>query len=292
MNNYFNTYLLLFFLLLFCPALAQAEGEFSLARSQVIKFPSEATALEHRLVVVLPPSYEKSPERTYPTLYFLDAYWDAPLVYATLGNLSYDRVVPEMIMVGLSLPESTEIGPYRDRFFSPTQKSDKAASGQADKLRKMLAHEVIPFVEAHYRARPEHSARALAGQSMGGLFTVDTMLQKTSAFSRFIAINPAVAWDLNYFLNTLKNNQQLPSKMDLRAFISYGTAEYEVFRNPIIAFAEKLQSAGYQGLALKVQPLQGMRHTGGKGEAWAKGLQWVFEDLKPKGPSGLEQAMQ
>jgi predicted alpha/beta superfamily hydrolase len=84
---------------------AQAANKpFVLANTQIIPVRSTSTGKAHELVVVLPASYAANPGKTYPVLYYLDAYWDTPLLTATYGNLIYDNQVPEFIMVGLSYP--------------------------------------------------------------------------------------------------------------------------------------------------------------------------------------------
>jgi predicted alpha/beta superfamily hydrolase len=82
------------------PATQTGERHFVLENTQIIPVQSQSTGRAHELVVVLPSSYATHPEKRYPVLYYLDAYWDTPLLTATYGNLIYDNQVPEFIMVG------------------------------------------------------------------------------------------------------------------------------------------------------------------------------------------------
>ena len=61
-------------------------------------------------MILLPAGYKNNPDKKYPVFYYLDAYWDTPLVSAIYGNLIYDNRVPEMIMVGLSYPAGADVG--------------------------------------------------------------------------------------------------------------------------------------------------------------------------------------
>src|SRR4051812_33263646 len=89
---------------------AQAQAgarKFVIENTAIVPIDSKYTGRRHELIVVLPSSYGKQPGKTYPVLYFLDGYWDTPLLSATYGNLMYDNFAPEFIMVGLSYPNGS-----------------------------------------------------------------------------------------------------------------------------------------------------------------------------------------
>ena len=54
---------------------------------------------------------------------------------------------------------------------------------------------------------------------------------------------------------------------------------------------KRLKKRNYASLSFQHHELEGMRHTGGKGEAYARGLIWAFKDLTPKQKSGLQKDM-
>lgn len=268
-----------------------ADAPFVLRGTLTHTLKSKHTGVTHELVVSLPETYQNS-KTDYPVLYFLDGYWDMPLVYATYGNLRYDNAIPDIILVGLSLPDGADYGAHRTRFFSPTPaKPGDPQTGHAAALYKMLTQEAVPYIEKHYRVRSDNQFRALAGQSMGGLFALYALYQKPARFSRFIAVNPAAVWDNNSIAaidaRFAEKNKSLPARL----FISYGSDEYAPFRQATVAFQKQLKARNYKGLELLTHELKGMRHTGGKGEAYARGLLWIFNDLAPKEKSGLQRDM-
>lgn len=251
---------------------------------------ASASDLTHQLIVTLPDTYSKEKNKKYPVIYYLDAYWDFPLLYATYGNLRYDRAIPEVIMVGLSIKGDGQ-NAYRQEYFSiVADPKKKYATGQAAKLFQHLSQDIIPYVDTHWRTLNNPAGRILAGQSMGGLFTLYGLLQKTPPFARFIAVNPAVAGSEA----ELARLQSAHSEKSLtgRLFISHGSEEYGPFREPIRQFKQQLTNTNYSGLQLKTATLDGMGHTGGKGEAYAKGLLWVLKDLAPDEKSGLQVDME
>lgn len=265
---------------------------YEFANTQIEHIQFTRAGLTHQLIISLPDSYAAQPNKSYPVVYYLDAYWDFPLLFATYGNLRYDRAIPEAILVGLSVPKDTVINSYRARYFTAEiNPQEKAPTGDAAILYKHLSEDIIPYVDTHFRTIASAQGRVLAGQSKGGVFALYSLYQKPSIFQRFIAINPAVSGNQNV-LNTLDREQARQFKsLPARVFISHGSVEYTPFRDPIISFKKQLQKRHYSGLMLRNQMLDGMGHTGGKGEAYSKGLLWVLKDLAGQEKSGLQVDM-
>ena len=75
---------------------------FELSGSEVRAIHSDLTGKDYELLIDLPPSFEKEPGRRYPVLFLLDGQWDFALLKTLSGGLRYDKVMPEMLIVGLS----------------------------------------------------------------------------------------------------------------------------------------------------------------------------------------------
>jgi predicted alpha/beta superfamily hydrolase len=274
------------------PAWAQSAPQpgykpFVLNNTQIIPMHSASTGREHELVVVLPSSFGSNPGKTYPVLYFLDAYWDTPLLVSTYGNLMYDNRAPEFIMVGLSYPSGANYDVERRKDYTITAMD--ANSGRADAFLDFITKEVAPLVESRFRG--EKRARAIAGSSLGGLFAIAAAYKAPGFFAGHIAISPAAGWDDGALAKLderyARDHKALPARM----FISYGTDEYPGFREPIAAFQQRLAARGYQGLALQNYAMHGLDHTSVKGDGYVRGLNWIWQPRKPAGPSGLTRAM-
>lgn len=161
---------------LFCSAYAE-KVTLTIPGSETIKLHSKQTKQDHELIVILPGSYESSPKRHYPTLYYLDAYWDFALVYSLYQQLRVDDLLPEMILVGLSYPGSND--DYirrRTSDFLPMKDARAPGSGNADAFLAYLKQSVVKKIEYKYRADPKD--RVLAGHSLGGLFTLYAMYKE------------------------------------------------------------------------------------------------------------------
>lgn len=264
-----------------------AERRFVLENTRIVPLQSQSTGRAHELVVVLPSSYAAHPERRYPVLYFLDAYWDTPLLAATYGNLIYDNQVPEFIMVGLSYPSGADYDSERRRDYTIT--ATDAGSGQADAFLGFITKEAAPLVESRFRAEPTH--RVIAGSSLGGLFAIAAAYKAPGFFVGHIAISPAAGWDRGALGKVDAAYTRDHKALVARMFISHGSIEYPAFRHPIVAFQKQLAGRHYQGLALQTWTMEGLDHTSVKGDGYVRGLMWVWKPYKPAGPSGLTKAM-
>jgi hypothetical protein len=271
------------------PAWAQQpERHFVLENTQIIPVHSQSTGREHELVVVLPSSYAAHPEKRYPVLYYLDAYWDTPLLTATYGNLIYDNQVPEFIMVGLSYPSTANYDVLRRRDYTIT--ATDADSGKADAFLGFITKEVAPLIESRFRA--EKTNRVISGSSLGGLFAIAAAYKAPGFFAGHIAISPAAGWDHGALARADAAYARDHKALAARMFISHGGIEYPAFQQPIVAFQKQLADRRYQGLALQTWTMEGLDHTSVKGDGYVRGLMWVWKPNKPAGPSGLTKAMQ
>lgn len=284
--------ILLIFVISIPVAYAQKDRHFVLENSQYIQLKSELTKRDHELIVLLPGSYNNSQDKHYPVLYFLDAYWDLPLLYSIYGQLNWDNVIPEMIMVGFSYPgKNAKYDDLRARDFTPTKVGNEHPnSGDAALFLQFIKATVIPRIESDYRV--DKNERALGGSSLGGLFTLYAMYENPALFKRHIAISPAVGWDDRYMFKRddgyAKQNKSLPARL----FLSLGGDEYALFSDPIIDFQKKIEKRNYHELGLLNYTIDGERHGGVKAEGYSRGLRWVFKDIAPTGPSGLERLYQ
>lgn len=141
--------------------------------------------------VWVPPGYDGNQDR-YTVIYLLDGALDQDFHHiaglAQLGSLSW--TFGPVIVVGVQTKQrQAELTPSaRDERY----RSAFPQSGGAPRFRLFLEQEVIPFIENRYRAGPR---RGLMGESLAGLFVVDTLLEKSSLFHDYVAISPSLWWD-------------------------------------------------------------------------------------------------
>jgi predicted alpha/beta superfamily hydrolase len=139
----------------------------------------------------LPPEHDRGEDR-YSVLYVLDGALDQDFHHiaglAQLGSLSW--TFGPLIVVGVQTKQrQAELTPPPA---DPRYLAAFPASGGAERFRRFLEQEVIPLVERTSRAGPR---RALMGESLAGLFVVDTLLSRPELFHDYVAISPSLWWD-------------------------------------------------------------------------------------------------
>jgi uncharacterized protein len=145
-----------------------------------------------RINVYLPPSYTESAEARLPVLYMPDGgiaedfLHVAGLVQVSVGN----GTMRPFLLVGI---ENTE---RRRDMTGPTQnEEDKKIAprvGGSEAFRRFIRDELMPLVKRHYRTTDE---TAIVGESLAGLFVVETFLLEPDLFDTYIAFDPSLWWN-------------------------------------------------------------------------------------------------
>lgn len=127
-----------------------------------------------RLHVWTPAGYEKSTE-SLPVLYLIHGGGDTDNAWSGVGcagnildNLLAEGKMRRMIVV---MPNGSIDGP--------------SLEAEVPLFEEDLVQSIIPFVESNYRVVADKEHRALAGLSMGGMETLETMLKDYEKFSYF-----------------------------------------------------------------------------------------------------------
>jgi hypothetical protein len=270
------------------PVAAQASQQafppHTIGNSQLRVLAPTAAGRHYQLHISLPASYAKETTRRYPVVFVTDAYWDFQKIDAIRGGLVYDRVVPEFIVVGLGYAgENLDYNNLRRWELSPAPFGGEGSGHAADFLRT-IETEIIPFVEREYRADPSY--RVLAGASLGGLFTLYSMLTRPDLFRAYIAATPAVAVDNNWLFGYEDAFAKASRPLKARLFVSGGGNESPGFLGGILRFNQRIASRKTPGLAYEFRIIDGERHAGMQFESYVRGLRFAFAPLAPEsGPS-------
>ena len=270
------------------PVAAQASQQafppHTIGNSQLRVLAPTAAGRHYQLHISLPASYAKETTRRYPVVFVTDAYWDFQKIDAIRGGLVYDRVVPEFIVVELGYAgENLDYNNLRRWELSPAPFGGEGSGHAADFLRT-IETEIIPFVEREYRADPSY--RVLAGASLGGLFTLYSMLTRPDLFRAYIAATPAVAVDNNWLFGYEDAFAKASRPLKARLFVSGGGNESPGFLGGILRFNQRIASRKTPGLAYEFRIIDGERHAGMQFESYVRGLRFAFAPLAPEsGPS-------
>lgn len=178
------------------PALAEpaaAPVETPIVIGQSYALPSQVMGATRTINIWLPSAYIDNPDRRYPVLYLLDGGIGQDFHHisglAQLGTIV--GTTRDMIVVGIeTVDRRNELAfpPVADA----SLKADYPTAGQSDRFRRYIGEEVKPWVEAHYRTDGED---ALIGESLAGLFVIETLLHEPALFRTYIAVSPSLWWD-------------------------------------------------------------------------------------------------
>lgn len=147
---------------------------------------------DRHVSVYLPPSYAKEPKRRYPVLYLLhgftdsDARWfgqsDPHFVNVQAAvDAAYANGVKEMIIV---MPDA--FTRYQGSMYS-----NSAVNGDWETF---IAHDLVKYMDGHYRTLPKRESRGLAGHSMGGYGTLRVGMKHPDVFANLYAMSPCCLW--------------------------------------------------------------------------------------------------
>jgi len=145
----------------------------------------EGDSPDRDVTVYLPPSYSTDKSRRYPVVYLLHGYGGRVDTFngrlATLPD-SADRdiasgSIKEMIVV---LPDAYTL--HKGSMYS-----NSITTGYWEDY---IAHDLVDYIDAHYRTMARRVSRGIAGHSMGGYGTVRIAMRHPDVFSAFYAMSP------------------------------------------------------------------------------------------------------
>jgi predicted alpha/beta superfamily hydrolase len=145
-----------------------------------------------RINVYAPPGYTESSTLRLPVLYMPDGGMQEDFLHlAGLLQISVaNGTARPFLLVGI---ENTER--RRDMTGPTTSEEDRKIAprvGGSAAFRAFIRTELIPEIEKRYRTTRE---RAIIGESLAGLFVVETLLREPELFDTYIAFDASLWWN-------------------------------------------------------------------------------------------------
>ena len=214
-------------------------------------FRSKHLVNSRRLLVYLPPDYEKKPNERYPVLYMQDGQnlFDDATSFAgewhvdeTTERLIKEGKIPPLIIVGIENAGGDRVDEY-------TPVSSRGEGGRGALYAKFVVEEVKPFIDKTYRTKSDRASTGIGGSSLGGLISLYIVKQYPSVFGRCAAVSPSLWWNLGQFLAEAQTDAAWAR--GARIWFDMGTKEDEqnvmvsqMRINDCIDFARSLERAG------------------------------------------------
>lgn len=220
---------------------------------------SETLKETRRINVYTPPGYAEGTEDAkgatrYPVLYMPDGgiQEDFPHIATTLDAGIRAGEIKPMILVGI---ENTE---RRRDMTGPTEvEEDRKIAprvGGSANFRRFIRDELIPQVQRRYRATDE---TAIIGESLAGLFILETFFLEPGLFDTAISLDPSLWWNNEELVKKAAEHLKAPG---LRGTLYLAAAGEESNAPTANRLAEVLRTSAPAGLKWQYKPRPDLRH--------------------------------
>ena len=148
----------------------------------------EGDSPDRKVSVYLPPGYDRSPKQRYPVLYLLHGYTDSDSRWFGLDGKHFVHV-PTAVDKAWAAGAAPMIIVMPDAYtrYQGSMYSNSVTTGDWEAF---VAHDLVAWVDAHYRTLAKRESRGLAGHSMGGYGTVRLGMKYPQVFSSLYAMSP------------------------------------------------------------------------------------------------------
>jgi enterochelin esterase-like enzyme len=143
----------------------------------------EGNAVDRDVIVFLPPSYSTDKQRHYPVVYALHGYsigaeqWTHEIHVPQTIEGAFAQGAQEMIVV-LSDSKTVHNG---------SMYSSSVTTGDFERF---IAHDVVAYIDEHYRTIPDRMSRGLVGHSMGGYGATRIGMKHSDVFGSLYIMSP------------------------------------------------------------------------------------------------------
>jgi len=237
-----------------CVSAAQAVAA-PLAIGDSFTLASLALGEQRRINVYTPPRSGEAAAAPLPVLYMPDGgigedfLHVAGLVQVLVGNGS----MRPFLLVGI---ENTER--RRDMTGPTANAEDRRIAprvGGSQSFRRFLREELVPAIRARYRTAGES---AIVGESLAGLFVVETFLLEPDLFDAYLAFDPSLWWNDEALLTGAKG--LLQRSRDLRKTVYLASSAQKELADLAGRFAKALESDAGPRIRWHYEPMPGEQH--------------------------------
>lgn len=252
-------------LLVLCGVVKGEEGDIVIGKR--ITLISKVLNEDRDIWIYTPAQYERT-DTSYPVIYLLDG--DGHFHHATgiVQFIATRGIGPDHIVIAIPNTDRT-------RDLSTSRVEERPTSGGAEAFLDFFKKELFPYVESKYRTQPY---RILIGHSLGGLFSVYTMLTYPDMFNAHIAISPWLVWDDG---DVFKRSPDLLAKhQSLNKFLFISIGDEAQLEPTLNQFCELLEGKAPADLSWKYVKMGNENHGTLVHRTIYDGLEELYKDWR------------
>ena len=223
---------------------------------EAFTLPSRGLGEDRRIAVYLPAAYRAEPARSFPVLYMPDGGVDEdfPHVADAVDALIAEGAIPPTLVVGVANTERR-----RDMTGPTDVESDRRIAprvGGSAAFRAFFRDELMPEVRRRYRITDE---AGIVGESLAGLFVVETLFAEPGLFDAYVALSPSLWWNGGRL--TRGAPAWLAAHPDVRARLFLAHAADDNLPPGVDTLAAALRAGAPRGLVWTFEPRPDLTHA-------------------------------
>ena len=237
--------------------IAQEPAPDRVPQHDTLMLPSRALGEARRINVHTPAGYTASDTARFPVLYMPDGGLDEDFghVVNTTDSLIALGEIRPVIVVGVPNTER------RRDLTGPTRiKTDSAIAphvGGSAAFRRFWQDELVPVIDARYRTTTE---RSIVGESLAGLFIVETFLREPGIFDHYIAFDPSLWWNHGALVDSATALMSAGKASSGQHRSLYIAASRDDIGNQTARLASAFRATPRRGPELKFEPRPDLTH--------------------------------
>ncbi len=223
---------------------------------ETLAIDSRALGETRRINIYRPPGYEKDGKVRYPILYMPDGgvEEDFPHVTTDVDLAIRAGQMRPVIVVGI---ENTE---RRRDMTGPTDvESDRKIAPRVGGSARFLAFirdELMPVIARQVRGNGQN---AIVGESLAGLFVLETFFREPRLFDTWIALSPSLWWNAGALVRGA--GERLRARAPSTGTLYFATASDDGTDAEARALAAALRAAAPEGLTWSYEPRPDQKHS-------------------------------
>jgi predicted alpha/beta superfamily hydrolase len=230
-----------------------------------------------RVNVYMPPGYTESPDARLPVLYMPDGGIAEDFLHvAGLVQISVTNgTMRPFLLVGI---ENTQR--RRDMTGPTDNEEDKKIAprvGGSEAFRKFIREELMPQVKTRYRTTQE---TAIVGESLAGLFVVETFLLEPDLFDTYIAFDPSLWWNDRKLVQGAA--ERLKARPKLEKTLYFASSDQKEIAETVQQLAEVLGKNASPGVRWHYEKMPEEKHSTIYHPAALKAFRTVFKPAAGK----------